>query len=426
MATPLGIVILAGGMGSRMQSSVPKLLQPVAGAPMLEYAIDACRNVQPMPNLFGMVTGPHNGELIEGYVGNYAPEILFARQEAAKGTGDAVLSSRSLFEELIENDGDLLVVMGDVPLVTSLTLSRSIAYHRSKGNVATAVTMNVQDPDGYGRIIHGPKMTVTIREDADADEVEKFVTEVNTGILVFKAAPLFEVLPLLGQNNASHEIYLSETFELLASHGTAGAFLVDETVELPNINTFIQLAETDRLVRRRILEKHMKNGVRILDPDNTYIDKGVKIGPGTTIYPFTVIRRGVEVGENCEIGPFAHLRGDTLLQENCVVGNFVECKNSNLGSGTKAKHLTYLGDLTTGKKVNIGAGTVICNYDGKQKHKTEIGDNSFLGSGTMVIAPRKIGDNAQTGAGAVVTKDVEKNERVAGVPAKRLNERKEG
>lgn len=419
MVNPLGVVILAGGAGSRMQSPIPKLLQPLGGAPMIEYVLDACRNLQPFADITAIVTGKHSGDQLEAFINEYSPEVLTIRQEEPKGTGDAVLASASLFKELVRSDGDLLVVMGDVPLVTPLTLSRLVAHHRARQQVATVMTMDVKDPEGYGRIIAQGKHVI-IREDADADDIEKYITEVNTGVLIFKAAPLFEILPLLDNNNASQEVYLTDALPELARYGVCASLQVMETVELPNINTFEQLADSDKLIRRRLLTVHMKNGVRILDPLNCYIEKGVQIGPGTTIYPFTVIRCGVVIGKNCEVGPFAHLREGTVLDDGCVIGNFVEAKNSHLGENTKAKHLSYLGNLTAGKKVNIGAGTVICNYDGKEKHPTHIGDEASIGSGTLVIAPCEIGANARTGAGAVVTRNVKPNETVVGVPAKPL------
>jgi bifunctional UDP-N-acetylglucosamine pyrophosphorylase/glucosamine-1-phosphate N-acetyltransferase len=417
MINPLGVVVLAGGLGSRMQSSVPKLLQPLGGAPMIEYVLDACRNLQPFADITAVVSGNRNGDQIEAFIREYSPEVLAIRQKEPKGTGDAVLSSAPLFKELIENDGDLLVVMGDVPLVTPLTLSRLVAHHRKMNHVATILTMDVQNPEGYGRIIAQGRH-VEIREDADADDIERYITEVNTGVLIFKAAPLFEVLPLLNDDNASHEIYLSEAMNELGRYGVCARLQVMETVELPNINTFEQLADSDKLIRRRLLSAHMKNGVRILDPLNCYIEKGVQIGTGTTIFPFSVIRRGVVIGKNCEVGPFAHLREGTVLDDNCVIGNFVESKNTHLGENTKAKHLSYLGDLTTGKDVNIGAGTIVCNYDGKEKHPSKINDGASIGAGTMMVAPCEIGSHAQTGAGAVVTHDVKSNEKVVGVPAK--------
>jgi len=328
-----------------------------------------------------------------------------------------VLASATIFRELIEEDGDLLIVMGDVPLVTSITLSRLVAHHRALQHVATVLTMEVKDPDGYGRII-AQRRHLEIREEADADDLEKYITEVNIGVMIFKASSLFEVLPLLNSENASEEIYLTEALPELCRYGICARLQVMETVELPNINTFEQLADSDKLIRRRILSAHMKNGVRILDPLNCYIEKGVQIGTGTTIYPFSVIRQGVVIGKNCEVGPLAHLREGTVLDDGCVIGNFVEVKNSHLGPNTKAKHLAYLGDLTTGKGVNIGAGTVICNYDGKEKHPSKINDGASIGAGTLVVAPCEIGKNAQTGAGAVVTHDVKANEKVVGVPAK--------
>lgn len=320
MAKPLGIVILGGGLGSRMQSLTTKLLQPLAGAPMIEYVLDACRNVQPFADITAVVTGEHNGTAIETFLDEYCPEVLTIRQKAPKGTGDAVLASLPLFKELINEDGDLLVVMGDVPLVTPLTLSRLVSHHRKLDHVGTVLTMEVKDPTGYGRIIQDKyNKRVEIREDLDADEVEKYITEVNTGVGIFKAVHLFEILPLLDNNNASSEIYLSDAVAQLSRFGVCAKLQVMETVELPNINTFQQLAESDKLIRNRILAEHMKKGVHVIDPDNVYIEKGVQIGPGTTIQPFTVIKRGTVIGERCEIGPYAYLPEGSRIGDGAVL-----------------------------------------------------------------------------------------------------------
>lgn len=342
------------------------------------------------------------------------------------GTGHAVQMAAPHFAATA--DGDVLVVLGDVPLITARTLQRLVEHHRDRRAAATMLTMTVDDPTGYGRVVRDEAGDVrAVVEQRDTTDATAAIREVNTGIFVFRADALRRVLPHLSNDNAAGEYYLPDALVRLQEVGEpCAAVLAERAVEVQGINTRKQQAEAERVLRERILDAMMEAGVHIVDPANTYIESGVTIGPDTIVHPFTVIRRGVTIGARCEVGPFAHIRAGTVLADTAEVGNFCETKQAQLGPHSKAKHLTYLGDVTIGERTNIGAGTVVCNYDGTTKHRTHIGDGVFIGSGSMIVAPRTIGDGGRTGAGAVVTKDVEPGTLVAGVPARPLPQRGEG
>jgi bifunctional UDP-N-acetylglucosamine pyrophosphorylase/glucosamine-1-phosphate N-acetyltransferase len=268
-----------------------------------------------------------------------------------------------------------------------------------------------------------------IREDRDCTPAEADVDEVNAGSYCFDAAALRDVLPRLADRNAQRELYLTDAVELLAAAGRgAHACLADDPEEALGVNSLTELAVAREVMQHRILVAHLERGVLIEDPASTYIEHGAEIAPEARILPFTVIRRGVRIGAHCEVGPFAHLRAGTVLHDHAEIGNFVEVKNTTVGARTTAKHLTYLGDAAIGADANIGAGTITANYDGKHKHRTELADRVFVGSGTVFVAPARAGAGASTGAGAIVTRDsdIPAGDVWVGVPARSLRSRKEG
>ncbi|MGE0433596.1 MAG: bifunctional N-acetylglucosamine-1-phosphate uridyltransferase/glucosamine-1-phosphate acetyltransferase [Planctomycetota bacterium] len=428
MSKTPGICILAAGKGTRMKSSLPKVLQPVAGGPLIEYVLEA------VGGLAGSATAPvvlvvgHQHELVQRSVTDIligAPagsplaqlKPQFVVQEPQLGTGHAVQIAASAFQQLANDGGELFVLLGDVPLITTATLDRLLAHHREMFAAATMLTMEVPDPTGYGRVLRdGQGMVEGVVEHKDASDGQRRIREVNTGIFVFNARALLEALPALSSENASGEFYLPDVIPVLLRAGRkCAALMAADPMEVQGVNSFRQLAVVDRAIRDRIIGKLMDSGVYIMDPATTWIDKGVEIGPDTTILPHVVIRRGVKIGSHCEVGPFAHLRVGTLLHDTAEIGNFVEAKKAEIGPHTKAKHLTYLGDVTIGENTNVGAGTIICNYDGQKKHHTVIGSHCFIGSGSMIVAPRTIADRGRTGAGSVVTKDVAEGVTVAGI-----------
>jgi bifunctional UDP-N-acetylglucosamine pyrophosphorylase/glucosamine-1-phosphate N-acetyltransferase len=322
--------------------------------------------------------------------------------------------------------GDVAVLCGDVPLIRPRTLELLRHMHRSENAACTILTTLQDQPRGYGRIVRdGLGRVRRIVEQRDLTPQQEPIQEVNTGTYLFDCAKLLLVLDKLKTDNAQGEYYLTDVVPLLAQLGVA-ACACDDPTEVMGINNRKQLAEADQITRARIMDELMiEQGVTIYEPATTYIEAGCRIGRDTVIYPHSVIRAGVVIGEHCEIGPFAHLRPGTKLGNHCKAGAFVETKNAVYGDGSKSGHLAYMGDVTLGKDVNIGAGSIVANYDGEKKHHTEIGDNAFIGCGTVLVAPVKVGKNAQTGANTVVPhgKDVPDNTIVVGAPARELRKK---
>ncbi|HBC93829.1 MAG TPA: bifunctional UDP-N-acetylglucosamine diphosphorylase/glucosamine-1-phosphate N-acetyltransferase GlmU [Pelotomaculum sp.] len=428
----LAAVILAAGKGTRMKSRIPKVLHKICGRSMLSYVLEAVAAAGVEQNI--VVVG-FGADLVAREVADRGRVVLQAEQ---LGTAHALLQARSLLKDF---NGQLLVLCGDTPLIEPETLSRLVETHRTAGSVATVLTAEVEDPTGYGRVIRdnqGRVKRIVEQKDASPQEIE--VLEINTGIYCFESAGLFEALDKVTPANAQGEYYLTDIIKTYAAEGRAvGAMLLANQAEAAGINDRVQLAEVERVIRSRVLLELMKSGVTVVDPQSTFVDHGARIGRDTTIYPFTFIEGSTTVGEDCvigpdtrlvnsvvgsgvtiqnsivlesyiqdrcSIGPFSYIRPETRLGEDVKVGDFVEIKKSDIGNGSKVPHLAYVGDATIGRKVNIGAGTITCNYDGRQKWPTHIGDRAFIGSNTNLVAPVKIGAGATTGAGSTITRDV--------------------
>ncbi len=419
-APPLAVVILAGGQGKRLGFDGPKVLVPVCGEPSLFYVIDAAAEVGADRTL---VVVCHRKEEVEAYL-RRLPRIETVDQGEPIGTGHAVLQTATSLEA---HAGDVLVLFGDSPLVRGQTLTRLVAQHRSRGPKCTVATAVLEQPTGYGRIVRRPDGTLrSVIEEKDATDEVRAIHEVHCGIAVFEAQALFRALRRVTPQNVQSEYYLTDVYWLLQEDGgRVEVFSLAEADEGMGFNTPQDLLHCRTVLRRRILEQHSERGVQIEDPDTVFIDRNVEIGRGTRILPFSVLRGPSRIGSHCEVGPFSHLRPGTVLNDGAEVGNFVEVKNSELGEHVKAKHLSYLGDTLIGERTNIGAGTITANYDGKAKHRTVIGRKAFIGSGTILVAPVKVGDGATTGAGAVVPKghNVEAGSTVVGVPAREIDKR---
>ncbi len=451
---PLDVLILAAGLGTRMRSNLAKVLHKVDGRPLINHV---CRTAASLaPEKIYVVIG-HQGDEVREAVLNELDEsqVVFVEQKQQLGTGDAVSSAR---EHLEGRESTLLVLSGDVPLIRPETLGglvRSHLSHRGKGAATTILTVKLKDPAGYGRIVRGDGgMFEAIVEQKDASDEQREIREVNAGIYCFETRRLFDALKGVQNNNAQGEYYLTDVPALLNKAGEPVAiYQHSDTQEIEGVNNRMQLADIERLLRRRVVTRLMLDyGVTFVDPRTAYVSEFARIGRDTVIYPNVsiegeshigdgcVIRSGTrianskiangveildscvivdsEIENDCKVGPFAHLRGHAVMRAGAKVGNFVELKKTDLGRGSKANHLAYLGDATIGEKSNIGAGTITCNYDGKNKHATQIGNNVKIGSDTMLVAPISVGDGASTGAGSVVTKDVEPGELVVGVPAR--------
>ncbi|MBI4231447.1 MAG: bifunctional N-acetylglucosamine-1-phosphate uridyltransferase/glucosamine-1-phosphate acetyltransferase [Planctomycetes bacterium] len=415
MANPVLAIVLAAGKGTRMQSDLPKVLHPIAGVPMILHVLRAIGKTDAKRTV--AVVG-HGHDQVEVELKS-SKGVQCVLQEPQQGTGHAVLSAEPA---LADYDGDVLVVSGDVPLVRGQTLQALVRTHRQANASCTLLSMQVEEPDGYGRVVRGSEGNVRkIVEDAHASQEEKDITEVNAGVYCFRKSDLFDALRKVVPNAVNGEYYITDAIGILiAAPGKEVRVVRGPLEELHGVNDLSDLADTEVEMQRRVVAALVRRGVRIPSPLHCYIESGVEVGAGTVIHPFTVIRRGVRVGRSCEVGPFAHLRAGTLLDDGAQVGNFVEAKEARIGAGTKAKHLTYLGDVAIGAGANIGAGTVVANYDGQRKYRTEIADGAFIGSGTILVAPVKVGRNARTGAGAVVTRghDVPDGQTVVGVPAR--------
>jgi len=426
------VVILAAGKGVRMCSQMPKVLHQVAGKPMIWYVVKAVKEAG-IDDII-LVVG-HGREMVEETLAG--ENLRFVVQEEQLGTGHALMQA----QDSINPDNTLVVLAGDTPLLEGTTLKKLLDFHQQQQSLATVLSALLSDPYGYGRIIRQADGGLErIVEEKDASPEEKEITEINTGMYCFQAGAVFAALARVQRSNAQGEYYLTDVLPILKNDGHNVAVLAtDEVDQIHGINDRIQMAAAETIIRQRHNQELMKNGVTIMAPETTFIDSAVKIGIDTVIYPFTIIEGQTIIGENCtigpytrindssigndvviessrikearignhcDIGPFAYLRPEADLQENVKVGDFVEIKKSIVGVGSKIPHLSYVGDALLGKGVNIGAGTITCNYDGKKKSRTILEDHVFIGSNTNLVAPVTIGENSITGAGSTITRDI--------------------
>ncbi|MFH2002449.1 MAG: NTP transferase domain-containing protein [Planctomycetota bacterium] len=421
MSSGLALVVLAAGKGKRMKSNQPKVLFDLCGRPALFYPLHAVSSLKPDRKI--VVIGWGADQIQDAFA---ETDVEFVLQKDLLGTGHALQMTRDAIEDY---QGDLLVLYGDGPLIREETLQAIVEKHRAEGNFATIMTAVHEDPTGYGRVIRDAEGRFRrIVEEKDADEETKKIKEVNTGITLYKCPEVFEYLALLKDNNKQKEFYLTDLPQIFVEKGfKVGILLHHDAEELDGFNSIDQYAKLRRKLQKRILQNHMDHGVTIVDPETTYIDFDVQIGPGTRILPFTVIQGSVQIGEACSIGPFSYIREGSVFDGEASIGSFVEIKNSHLKKGVYSRHLSFIGDSEVGENTNIGAGTIIANFDGKQIHRTVIGDRAFLGSGTVIIAPAEIGTDSITGAGAVIRHHTktEPGSTYLGVPAVRRND-KEG
>jgi bifunctional UDP-N-acetylglucosamine pyrophosphorylase / glucosamine-1-phosphate N-acetyltransferase len=434
LGTDVHVVILAAGQGTRMKSGLPKVLHSVAGHAMIEHVLRAAASVSPTTTT--AVIG-HQANILRERLGSVR-DLSFAVQEPQLGTGHALQQVEPM---LYGRTGTVLLLSGDVPLLRPATLERLLAAHRSARAAATIVTAIVERPYGYGRIIRTSGRVARIVEERDASPAQRKVREINSGIYAFDLVPLFDALRTVAAANAQGEYYLTDLIAIYRRRRRPiETVLVDDPAEVRGVNSRTELAEVSAIMRQKKNEELMAAGVTLIDPATTYIDPDVVVGPDTVIHPGVVIQGQTRIGTACEIhgyvriadteiadrvtihnfclivgarvadgasiGPFAHLRPETEVGQEAKVGNFVELKKTSLGAGSKASHLSYLGDATIGANVNIGAGTITCNYDGEKKHETVIDEGAFIGSDSQLIAPVRVGKGAYVAAGSSITEDV--------------------
>ncbi len=456
-------VVLAAGLGTRMRSTLPKVLHQLAGEPLLAYVLKAVEAIPAASSFVHLAPTllPHPPVVVLGYSASevetaFGERCLYAIQKEPLGTAHALLAARDVVEALDPQPKTVLVCYGDTPLISSEVLGEVLAEHHRRNATITFLTAEADPSSDYGRVVRDAGGQVqAIVEVKRATEAEKRISEVNSGVYCFDRDWLWPALEQLPRNPAG-EYYLTDLVGIARAQGREVATVKGALEETIGINDRVQLAAAERIVRHKILETHMYAGVTIVDPETTYIDGGVTIGTDTVILPGTMITGPTSIGSACRIGPyttidrsrigdrciirqsvieeatledgvsmgpFSHCRPGAYLARNVRIGNYAEIKNSYVGSETDMHHFSYLGDATVGEHVNIGAGTITCNYDGVRKNHTEIGDHAFIGSDTMLVAPVTVGEYAQTGAGAVVIKDVPAGAVVAGVPARILRMR---
>lgn len=430
-------IILAAGEGTRMKSKLPKVLHKICGKPLLEYVLTASKEAEVEKNI--VIIG-HGGEKVKKYFKDES--IIFKNQpigeDAPYGTGYAVMQG----EEYIDDNSNVLILCGDTPLITSTTIKKLLEFHKKQKLDGTVLTALLDDPSGYGRIKRDKSGNVSkIVEDKDATEEEKRINEINSGIYCFNGKLLKQALGKIDNDNAQGEFYITDVVGILKEQGhKVGAYIIEDSIEIHGINSRVQLAFSEEIMRKRINEFHMENGVTLINPDNTYIEDGVKIGNDTIIYPGVNIEGNTRIGQNCiirsgsrivnsiikddvniessliedstidtgsNIGPNAHLRPNSKIGKNVKIGNFVEVKNAQIGNDSKAGHLAYIGDAIVGKNVNIGCGVIFVNYNGKDKQISTVGDNAFIGSNSNLVAPVEIKDWAYIAAGSTITDNIE-------------------
>ena len=426
------VIIMAAGKGKRMKSNLPKVLHNLAGKPILNYVLATVSQLETERKI--LIVGYKNDKIRE-LIGN---KIEYVEQKEQLGTAHAVLQTK---KSLSDFKGNVLILSGDVPFLTVKTLKELLKYHQANNFCCTLLSTVLKKPKGYGRIIRDKKGKIKgIIEEVDLSTDKKKITEINSGIYCFNKEKLFQALEKVTPNNKQGEYYLTDTVKILLGEGlTIGNLIVKDYSEILGINNRLDLADASQKVYQKTLQDLMLQGVTVVDPNSTFIEQGVKIGQDSIIYPFTIIEKDTKIGSNCfigpyshlidadigrgvkvwasiiesstvkegaNIGPYAHLRPETVVEKGAKIGNFVELKKTVIGEGSKASHLTYLGDAVVGKKVNIGAGTITCNYDGEKKNKTVIEDGVFIGSNNSLVAPVKLGKDSYTGAGSIITEDV--------------------
>ena len=405
MKKNINAVILAAGKGTRMKSDTSKVLHKIFDKTLLGYVIDAVNKTDLIEKSFVIVG--HQADQVEKFVKDNYDNASTALQMPQLGTGHAV---SMVCPELEDFDGEIIILCGDTPLITEKTLQDFVEFHRNKNSDLTVMSAIFDNPTNYGRIVRDGDKLAGIVEEKDASPAQKKIKEVNAGIYLLNWQKIKPAFSQLTSNNAQGEYYLTDIISWGGAQGlNVNAFILENNEEIFGINSKAHLAEATQILNKKIINKHLENGVTIVDPNSTWISDETEIGADTVIYPSVYMTGKNVIGNNCKIGPFAHIRGGVELGDNVKIGNFVEGKKTKIASNTNACHLTYIGDSEIGSGVNVGAGTITANYNHatKAKNKTVIKDGASIGSNSVLVAPVQIGEGATIGAGTVVTKDVE-------------------
>jgi bifunctional UDP-N-acetylglucosamine pyrophosphorylase/glucosamine-1-phosphate N-acetyltransferase len=429
----VSIVVLAAGEGTRMKSGRSKVLHPLAGKPLVRWVLSAISALK--PDAIYLIVGHKADQVREELAGE---KVVFVEQKQQLGSGHALMQTE---KHLKKYSGDIIVLCADTPLIKADTLRNLLKTHRKQKNAATILSAEFDNPLSYGRIVRMPSGKVQgIVEEKDATLEQKKIKEINSGIYCFQSPQIWKALSRITPNNQKKEYYLTDAISILNNDGfNVDASMNVQPYEIMGVNNRLDLSKAEKIVRKEVIEQAMLNGVTIIDPEHTYITPGVKIGQDTVIYPGSIIEGKTTIGSNCiigpntviknaeisndssviisyvtdakvgekvKIGPYAHLRPGTILKKGAKVGNFSEIKNAVIEEGSKVNHLSYIGDAELGVNVNVGAGTITCNYDGVKKSKTIIGDRVFVGSNVNLVAPVKVGHDVLLGAGSTITDDV--------------------
>jgi len=418
MKKKISAVVLAAGKSKRTKTTLPKVLLEVGGRPLIFYILEILSSLKVVSDII-VVLG-HKKDLVKEFIAKEFKNVKFSFQKELNGTAKALLAAKPL----LNKTNNVLVLCADSPLITAATLKECIKYFFKEDADCAVLTAIFKEKNDLGRITRDEKdkiKSITERVELKESGQEE---EVNSGIYCFKRDTLFKGLKLIRLNKKKKEFFLTDIIEIFYHWGCKIlGYKLKENTEILGVNTQKNLSIVRKVLNQRFLDNLMKRGVVIVDPENTFVSFDTKIGKNTVVYPFTFIEKNVIIGSNCTIGPFVRLRENTVIRDNVKLGNFLEINRSKIDEGTRIKHFGYLGDTTVGKSVNIGAGVVVANYDGKKKYKTFIKKKAFIGSDTIIVAPAKIGKGAVTGAGSVVTKNVKDKNIVVGVPARVLRKR---
>ena len=412
------VIILGAGRSKRLGLNQPKVVVELGGRPLVFYLLDTIFSLKNVINQVVFVVG-FRKEMVKKIVRKNYPSLRFAEQKVLNGTAKAVEIGLSKCNK----GGSVLILCGDAPLVKAFSLKKLIALHFKNDSDCSFITAFLEEENDLGRVLRDGEGKV--EKIIEKINLRKKSREVNSGIYCFKKGVLKEALSQINMDKRKKEYFLTQVIEILYKKGAKiSTYSLKDNREILGVNTLEDFSQVYKILNQRFIQNALKKGVKIIDPDTTFLSYDAKIGKNSIIYPFTFIEKNVIIGDNCVVGPFAHIRENTIIKKGAQIGNFAEINRSYIGEESKVKHFSYLGDAYLEKKVNIGAGTVTANYDGERKNKTYIGKEAFIGSDTILVAPLKIGKKALTGAGAVVTKNVKSNTIVVGVPARVLRKKR--